>query len=148
MSFAGVRDGLISTIVAGGKFSSSQVSSCDFGIIELCASAVLIAPGPGTSIRPLTFQGTGSARIKEITWDFSGFVFVKDPGDPTAWLSSLWTAADDIFNSVNRDDSLNGTAESAYISDISRPDVDTYYKLRGVDYAVLRFRVKATAWSA
>lgn len=145
MSFAGVRTGLVSTIVGGGRFSQAQVSSCDFGIIELNASAVVLAPGPGTTIYPLEY-GNGSIRGKRIEYDIVGFIFVKDPGDPTTWLGSLWTACDDIFNSVNRDDTLNGQADAAHISAISRPDVDLYYTLKDTDYAVIRFTVKATEY--
>jgi hypothetical protein len=147
MSLVAIRNGLVQTIVDHGKWAASQVSTCDFGVVEFSASAVVLAPGPATTIRPLEFRGSASARAKEIEWDIAGFVFVKDPGDATAFLANLWTACDDIFNSVNRDDSLSGAAQAAHIATISRPDPDLFYTLNGHDYGVIRFAVKATDWA-
>ena len=146
MSYAGIRNGLVTTIQGGGKWAASQISTCDFGIMELSASCVVLAPGAGTTIRPLEYQGSASVRTKEVTWEFDGWVFIKDPGDPTAWLGNIWTACDDILSSVNRDDSLNGQAQAAHISSISRPNADQFYRLNGFDYANLRFKVVATEW--
>ena len=147
MSYAGIRNGLVTTIQGYGKWAASEISTCDFGIVELSGSAVVLAPGPNTSIRPMAYQSTASARSKEITWDIVGYVFVKDPGSALTWLEQLWTAVDDIFNSVNRDDSLNGQAAGAYIATISRPDPDQFYRLRGIDYATLKFTVRATEYT-
>ena len=143
MSYQGVRNGLVATIQGGGKWSASQISTCDFGIVEICASAIILTPGPNTTIRPAEFQSAASTRSKEIRWQIAGLIFVKDPGDPTAWLGNLWTAYDDIFTSVDRDDSLNGQAFEAHISTISRPDPDAFYRLNSVDYAVIKFSVEA-----
>ena len=146
MSYAGIRNGLVTTIQGGNKWAASQISTCDFGIVELSASAVVLAPGAGTTIRPLEFQGSASVRTKEVSWDIAGYVFVKDPGNSLDMLDRLWTAADDILTSVNRDDSLNGAAQAAHIRSISRPDPDTFYRLNDVDYGVIRFAVTATEW--
>ena len=146
MSFVTARNGLVATIQAYGKFSASQISTCDFGIVELAASTVVIFPGPNTTITPLTFQSTASTRTKEVTYDIQGVVFVKDPGDPKAWLANLWTASDDIFNSVNLDDSLNGQIQAAHVTTRGRPDPDTFYRLNDIDYAGIRFSVRAVEW--
>jgi len=147
VSFAGVRDGLVATIQAHGKWAASQISTCDFGIVELSASTVILAPGPNTSVRPFTFEGDSpSSRQKEVRYEISGYVFVKDPGDPTLLLGRLWTACDDIFGSVNRDDSLGGAVQAAHIATIGRPDPDLFYTLNGVAYAPVRFTVYAMTW--
>jgi len=142
MAIVAVRNGLVKTIQDYGKWSASQISTCDFGIAENCASSVILAPGGGTSIDALTMM-QANVRDKRVVWDMAGWVLVKDPGNPRAFLSSLWTAVDDIYESVNSDDTLAGTACAARITRVSRPSVDTFVEMGGMDFGVVEFNVQA-----
>jgi hypothetical protein len=143
MSLATIRNGLVATIIGGGKYSSCEVSTCDFGVMNLSASCVILQPGPGTMIEPLTMMGGDNVRGNRITWDIAGMVLVKDPGNPTCLLGALWTACDDIYNSVHRDDTLNGTAQVSSVVSISRPSMDSFITDGNVDWGYINFSVRA-----
>jgi hypothetical protein len=143
MSLAAIRNGLVETIQNYGKWSSSQVSTCDFGIAEACASCVVLQPGPGSVFEPITYMGGDSVRAKRNLWDISGVVMVKDPGDPTALLGNLWTACDDIYNSINSDDTLGGAADAAMVISISRPGIDAFIDSGNNVYGFITFTVRA-----
>ena len=142
MSIVSIRNGLVATIVAGGKFDASQVSTCDLGISELCASMVFLQPAR-LAVTPLTMMAGDNVRQKMRTYSVFGLVLIKDMGDPTKLLSDMWTATDDIFDSVNRDDTLSGAACAAYIAEISRPSIDSFLSNGAHDFGYLTFRVDA-----
>ena len=143
MSLATVRNGLVTTIVGGGKWSSCEVSTCDFGLMTTSASCVILQPGPGTQIEPLTLMGGDAVRGLRVIWELSGMVFVKDPGAPTCLLGALWTACDDILEAVHRDDTLNGAAQVAMVSAISRPSPDSFVTDGSTDWGYISFTVRA-----
>src|SRR3990167_386767 len=142
MSIVAIRNGLVSTIQAHGKWDASQISTCDLGIAELCASMVFLQPAR-IAVMPLTMMAGDNVRQKMLTYSIFGLVLVKDQGDPTALLANMWTAADDIYNSVNRDDTLGGAACAAYIAEISRPSIDSFISNGQHDFGYLTFRVDA-----
>jgi len=147
MSIQTVRNGLVATIQAYGKWSATEISACDFGICAFSGSAVILQPGPNTMITPIAYgtmgESSNPSRQKVVEYDIAGIVMVKDPGDPTAFLGSLWTAVDDIYNSVNSDDTLNGTACAANITNISRPSIDAFLNDGNTDYGFITFGVRA-----
>jgi len=146
MSITSIRDGLIETIASYGKWTKDEISACDFGIANFSGSCVILQPGPGNVIEPRSYGGgstCGAAREKNRVWDIAGVVMVKDPGDPTAFLGAMWTAVDDIFNSINHDDTLNGTAEVATLRTISRPSIDAFFTDGNVDWGYITFSVEA-----
>jgi hypothetical protein len=143
MSLVAIRNGLVATIVDYGAWKSSEVSTCDFGIATLSGSCVVLQPGAGTVIEPITFMGADTVRGKKNIWEIAGIVMVKDPGDPTAFLGRLWTACDDIYASINSDDTLDGAAVAAMIRTISRPSIDAFIDAGGTVFGYITFTVKA-----
>jgi len=145
MSFQTIRDGLIATIVSQGKWNSNEISACDFGIATLSGSCVVLQPGPGSFVSPLTFgvSACGGSRRKKRIWDIAGMVLVKDPGTATDFLGKLWQACDDIYASINADDTLDGTAQVANITMISRPSIDSFIAGEGADFGFITFGVTA-----
>jgi hypothetical protein len=148
MSLAAIRNGLVATIIGAGKWSASQVSTCDFGIMNLSASCVVLQPGAGTQIEPLTLMGGDNVRGNRIVWEIAGMVLVKDPGNPLSLLSSMWTACDDIYASVHADDTLGGAAQVAGIVNISRPSMDSFITDGNVDWGYINFAVRAEEFLA
>ena len=145
MTLQTIRDGLIATIVSQGKWNADQVSACDFGIATLSGSCVVLQPGPGSMVSPLAFgvSACGGSRLKKKIWDIAGMVLVKDPGTATDFLGKLWQACDDIYTSINADDTLNGAAQAANITMISRPSIDSFIAGEGADFGFITFGVIA-----
>ena len=145
MSLTSIRNGLVTTIQAYGKWSATEISASDFGIMNTSASCVVLQPGPGTTVTPMSY-GTGTIRSKQKNWSIAGFVFVKDTGNAKTLLGNLWTACDDIYESVNSDDTLNSSCDAAIISAISRPSTDTFVTDGNVDWGFIEFTVEATEY--
>ena len=144
MSLIAMRNGLVTTFQTYGRFSASQISACDFGVIDLTTCAIVLQPGPNSTITPNVFQSVDS-RGKEIVWEIYGMGFVKETaGDSRTLLGNLWTLADDIFNSVNSDDSLNNSVLAAHVATISRPSVDSFIETGGGILGFLTFVVRGT----
>ena len=143
MSLVAIRNGLVATIVDYGAWTAAQVSTCDFGIATTSGSCVVLQPGAGTVIEPITFMGVDTVRGKRNIWEISGIVMVKDRGDPTAFLGALWTACDDIYASVNSDDTFDSTAIAGMIRTISRPSIDSFIDAGGVIFGFITFTVRA-----
>lgn len=140
MTIVAMRNGLVTTIQNYGKWSASQISTCDFGIAELAASVVVLQP-QSIRVTPLTHYASTNVRHKMQEHNIFGVVMVKDTGNPTQLLADMWTAVDDIYNSVNSDDTLNGAVKSAYIAEISRPSIDSFIEGQGQNWGYLTFRV-------
>ena len=144
MSLVGMRNGLVTTFQTYGKYSASQISACDFGVIEMSTCAIVLQPGPNSTVTPNVFQTTDT-RGKLIEWEIYGVGLVKETGgDSRTLLGNLWTMADDIFNSVNSDDTLNNSVMAAYVTTISRPSVDSFIETGGALLGFLTFVVRGT----
>lgn len=147
MSLAAMRDGVLSNLLASGKWDSTELSGCDFGVAEYSASCVIIQPGPNSRFYPVAGLGRsacGSTRIKRKEWSIAGIGMVKDPGDPRALLAGLWTIADDIEGAVHADDTLNGAAMAAHITLMSRPSIDAFVSDGNTDWGYITFAIEAT----
>jgi len=142
MSLIGIRNGLVTTIQNYGKYSAAEISASDFGIMNTSASCVVLQPGAGTTITPISY-GTGTIRAKTKRWSITGMVFVKDPGNAKTMLGNLWTACDDIYESVNSDDTLSNSCDAAMITSISRPSMDTFITDGNIDWGYISFEVVA-----
>ncbi|MHA2135272.1 MAG: hypothetical protein ACW99J_15535 [Candidatus Thorarchaeota archaeon] len=147
MSLADIRDGLIATVVAYGKYGPSEISACDFGITEFSASCLVLQPGPNTRFYPQAGLGQsacGSTRKKRKEWTIAGIGMVKDKGDPRVLLGDLWKMCDDIYDSVNSDDTLDGKAMTSHITLMSRPSIDAFITDGDVDWGYITFALEAT----
>lgn len=140
MSLQLIRNGLFTLFTASGPYLASEVSTCDFGIIgNVSASAIVLMPGPNSYIEPLA---DGFTRDKRKYWDIAGRGYIKFDGDATDLLSRTWQMHDDIYNTVNKDDSLQGTATAAMVKSFNfNPDVAV--DAAGALWGVINFRIVA-----
>ena len=146
MSLIGIRDGLIATFIDYGKFLPAEISACDFGITEFSASCIIVQPGPNTRFYPQAGLGLvcGTSRTKRKEWTIAGIGMVKDKGDPKILLGGLWQMCDDIEQSINSDDTLDGKAMAAHITLMSRPSIDAFITDGDVDWGYITFALEAT----
>jgi hypothetical protein len=147
MSLSAIRDGLLANLIASGKWDSTEVSACDFGVAEYSASCVVIQPGPNSRFFPVAGLGRsacGSTRIKRKEWSIAGIGLVKDQGDPRALLGDLWTLSDDLFSAIDADDTLNGAAWASHITLMSRPSIDAFVSDGNIDWGYITFTLEAT----
>ena len=140
MSAVAIRNGLVTILVASGKWAASQISTCDFGIAVLSSCAIVLQPN-SVAVVPMEF-GT-PARGKRVVHEILGVLMIKDFGNATALLSQLWTGVDDLYSAINADDTLAGTACIARLTRITRPENAFITDGAGSDWAYLRFLVQA-----
>ena len=148
--FTAMRDGLINVLADASMFSRDQISACDFGIAVHSACSIIIQPGAGTNFQPLTFSTFAAAACKNRqqmeTWEIIGILLIKDTGNPEKLLGDLWQGADDIFDAVDVDHTLDGNACIARITAISRPSIDAFVTQGDQDFGFLTFEVEAQNW--
>jgi len=52
-------------------------------------------------------------------WGINGEAFLKDTGDPELVMSRVWQVHDDLYNTISKDDTLNGAAFSSALTGFS-----------------------------
>ena len=145
-----MRDGLISVLADASMFSRDQISACDFGIAMQNACSIIVQPGAGSNFQPLTFgtfaAGACKNRQQMENWSITGILLVKDQGNPEQLLGDLWRGADDLFDAINADNTLDGNACMSRITAISRPSIDAFVTAGDHDFGFLTFDVEAQNW--
>ena len=146
MSLQGIRDGLLATLLSSGKWKESELSGCDFGVTEFSASCIVIQPGPNSRMYPIagTTSTCGGSRMKRKEWSIAGIGLVKDVGNPQELLGRMWQMCDDIYDSINVDDTLNGSCMASHITLMSRPSIDAFVSDGEIDWGHITFAIEAT----
>jgi hypothetical protein len=145
MSASAIRNGVVTTIQNYGAWAAAEISTCDFGLMTFNASCVVLEPGPATLITPIS-HGTSTRRDKHIRHQIYGRVFIKDPGSVPTFLSQLWKAHDDIFNSIHSDDTFNGSCEAGMLETIGVP-TDTFISDGNTDFRYVEFTIIADEYT-
>ena len=73
----------------------------------------------GTSEIEANSLGTFNNRNETRHWRIGGTVWLRDTGQATKVLNGIWQAYDDIYNTLSKDDSLNGSAKASQVTAIS-----------------------------
>jgi len=118
MSLADIREGLYYTLQVWGPWLASEISTCDFGILEtVSACAIVFMPSTDSSFEETGF-GTSDSSDTNV-WSIEGGLYIKDTGDPRALLNKVWLGHDDLRNTFRKDRRLNGTADNAVLMSMS-----------------------------
>lgn len=117
MSLAAIRNGLYQTFTACGPWDETEISTCDFGILE-STSACAIVFMPGTTVITPNRNRSAPSRGYLRQWGIRGRGYIKDTGDPELVLTRVWQFCDDLYNTLVKDDTLNGTAFSSQLNTI------------------------------
>ena len=118
MSLADIREGLYYTLQVWGPWLASEISTCDFGILETAtACAIVFMPSTDSSFEETGF-GTSDSSDTNV-WSIKGGLYIKDTGDPRALLNKVWLGPDDLRNTFRKDRRLNGTADNAVLMSMS-----------------------------
>ena len=106
MSLSDIREGLYYTLQVWGPWLASEISTCDFGILEtVTACAIVFMPSTDSS--------------DTSTWSIEGGLYIKDTGDPRALLDRVWQGHDDLRDTFRKDRRLNGAADNAILMSMS-----------------------------
>lgn len=118
MSLANIREGLYYTLQVWGPWLDSEISTCDFGILEtVTACAIVFMPSTDSSFEEIGFGISDSPDVN--TWSIEGGLYIKDTGDPRALLNRVWLGHDDLRDTLRKDRTLNGQASNAILMSMS-----------------------------
>jgi hypothetical protein len=121
MSITAIRNALFTHLTACGPWAAREISTCSFDVIESTngACAITFFPEGPTQIEPLTY-GRSNVVEDKVQWRIGGTLWLRDEGDPTRVLSRIWQGYDDLLTTLRKDNSLGGTAQAAFLVQISQ----------------------------
>ena len=136
-----LRSGILATLSACGPYSTTQISTCDYGILERSSGcAILIHYGPEENSEPTTFRGADTDVSMFDVIQFQGECYIQFIGNPQKLLSDVYQARDDIKATFHKDVKLQSSACFAYLSGF-RYNIDEAYEMGGKEWALLRFQL-------
>ena len=113
MSLSDIREGLYYTLQVWGPWLASEISTCDFGILEtVTACAIVFMPSTDSSFEETGFGTSDSSDTS--TWSIEGGLYIKD-----ALLDRVWQGHDDLRDTFRKDRRLNGAADNAILMSMS-----------------------------
>jgi len=127
MTIKSAASALVDDIVEAGSFSRTQVSACDYGVIEKTACALVIQPGEST----FTVHSYGA--VYEDAWGLRIEGFLQDTGKVPDTVAALYDFLDAIRGSVVGGSNLNTATRIGTLVSINyNPDVAWDYG--GLEY--------------
>lgn len=140
MSLQDVMSGLFYVLHTWGPFAASEMSTCDFGILETANTCALVFwPGRDTTFEQVTFGASGQDFRH---WSIEGAIYVKDTGDPQHIFDYVRRAHDDLYNTIRVDRFLNNTAANATLDGMSF-DPNIGVEAGGHAWAIISFSLSA-----
>jgi hypothetical protein len=141
VSLAEIREGLYYTLQVWGPWLASEISTCDFGILESVSSCgIVFMPSTDTSFEETGFGTTDADDTS--TWSIEGGLYIKDTGDPRALLNKVWLGHDDLRDTLRKDRRLNNTADNSILTGMSF-DPTIALEVGGALWAQIKFKIQA-----
>ena len=141
MSLQVIRNGTARTFSSCGPWLDAEISTCSFDPLEFTSSCAIVFL-PGTDSRIEADRLARGPRNYHRYWKVAGTLYIKDTGDPKRLLSLVWQGHDDLFNTISKDDSLNGSACAAQLTRLSY-NKNTFVSMHGHDWAVVDWDIVA-----
>lgn len=141
MSLTAIRNGVYATLTACGPWSACNVSACCYDVLEATSGCAIVYLPGDSQIEPLAL-GRNPARSYLRRWQIVGTLYVKDTGDPKRTLGNVWQAVDDLYNTFAKDDTLQGSAQSSYVTRITHAP-GLFVEAGGALWAPVRWTVEA-----
>ena len=141
MSISTARAAVYSLLTASGPYSTTEVSGCDFGIVEtVAASGIVFVPEGEAEIQQLAFAGPGNSGAQAITWRFRGDLFVKYKGNSPSYLSQMYQAIDDVQQTFAKSEKGQGSNTASILRLTSIVcNIAEMWEIGGHDFGAVRF---------
>lgn len=135
-------DALIATLEARqpALFSASNVTKNDFGLLDLTSSGCVFVILPGESSRKLLAYGNPASYEKHFNLLIK--CYVRDSGNSVGTLNLVWQAEKDLNAVFDLDDTLGGSAMSAFIDRSSGWNGETFVQSENVAWIPIDFNVR------
>ena len=135
MTILGAACALVDDIVESGSFLRSQVSACDYGIMEE-------NPACAVTIRPAnsTFNYIGYGNVAEQTWGFSVRGWIKSEGDVEGSLADVFHMHDALYTAINGGSNANNSQYTTRVVAFVH-NQDSLWNFGGPDYQLVEATV-------
>lgn len=133
-----IRSGISTTLTACGPFDSTQVSACDYRILEQNSACAIVFHYEGEESEDITYRGNDMEVTEWTTMRFVGECYINFTGDPKTFLANVYQARDDIKGAIRKDTSLQSSACFGWVNAFSY-NIEEGYEMAGRDWGVLRF---------
>jgi len=97
MTILQAASALVDDLVASGSFSRSQVSACDYGVIDTSRAACAVILQPAQS----SFTQIGYGGVSLDDWGITAECFIKVTGNSIETMSKCWHIIDAVKGAVN-----------------------------------------------
>ena len=135
-----ILGGAYNTFVACGPYDVSQVSTCDYGVVERASGCALMLHYLDEDSTVVTYRGKGLTVTEEIDMRLRGELYIQFTGDGQSFLAKIPQARDDIKATIRKDTSLQSSACFAWANHFEY-DINEGYEMGGTDWGVLRFDI-------
>jgi hypothetical protein len=96
MTIKTAASAIVDDLVDSGSFLRTQVSACDFGVLDnMSTCAVTVEPNLST------FRYIGYGGVREDSWGFMVTGWVRDMGDVEGTLGRMYDMHDALIGAVN-----------------------------------------------
>jgi hypothetical protein len=130
---------IVDELVDSGSFLRTQVSACDFGIMDTApACAVTVRPAVSTFN---TLAGYGHVSID--TWGYSVRGWVKDTGNVVQTLANVYHMQDALRGALTGGSIANCASLSTRVTSMTH-NQENFYDFGGNDYLLVDAAVQAT----
>jgi len=120
---------IIDDLVNSGSFLRTQVSACDYGVMDTAAAGCAIVIQPSQS----TFNLIGYGGVTNDVWGITAECYVRETGNAEQTLTRVWDIIDAVKTAVNSGTCGNTTTRVVQVTNINRPRA-VYESLGGNDF--------------
>ncbi len=136
-AFTTLRNGVAQTLAACGPYSATQISTCDYGVVERSSGCAIMFNFDEADFEPITYDENNTAAEFGVI-KFNGEEYIQFGGDGQAYLAKVWGAIDDLRTTFKKDHHLQGSACRAWVSKF-KYNIDEGYEMGGKDWGLIRF---------
>lgn len=138
MTILAAASALIDDLVDSGSFHRTQVSACDYGILDTSGAGCVVILQPGQS----TFEMIGFGGP---TWDMWGIVaecYIRMTGHSVPTLTKVWQIHD-VIKACVAGSNVNTGARMAEVTGMNRPQ-NTFFEIGGHDFLPVFVNIKVS----
>ncbi len=128
---------LVDQFVEAGSFLRTEVSACDFGILDA-------GPTSAITIRPAvsSFNRIGYGGLSENVWGFSVRGWVRDKGSVTELLENVVHMHDAIRGTIAAGSMVNCASLTTWVTSMTH-NQDVFWNVGGNDFLYVEATVQA-----
>jgi hypothetical protein len=120
---------IIDDLVDSGSFLRTQVSACDYGVMDTAAAGCAIVLQPSQSAFDLIAYGG----VTYDTWGITAECYVRETGNVEQTLTRVWDIIDAVKTAINSGTCGNTATRVVQVNSINRPRA-VYESLGGNDF--------------